>query len=326
MAQGDPDGGGQTSTVLLERRKVRIGRLSEKGFEERLSCGLGGQTQATRIFFFDVDGDGREELIVSAVENGLPASLVLKVDGEACRTLVSRARWSLRVIDVPEGIGEHAVKGRALVGQAWSTQSFFSGPIREMALKGDRLVSGRTLDLPKRAALFEFAYLPATDGAASVAVLKGWASLEVYGQEGRRWKRRWRSGERFGGSANAVAARQRPALDEVASDNVIFGLPPIGLVAPQALSFLAVKQEMPTRGIVGREPYVRGGEVVGFVPDPAFTFAADRRTQAVPGAIVDAIIGTFGTSGGAKLLVLFQEDVGAFEIPQKSSVLAFEMW
>ena len=48
----------------------------------------------------------------------------------------------------------------------------------------------------------------------------------------------------------------------------------------------AVKADMPAHDIVGTKPYVRGGEVVEFVPDSALGYVEQVRTQWLPGEIV----------------------------------------
>ena len=129
----------------------------------------------------------------------------------------------------------------------------------------------------------------------------------------------------MGGSANLIEARQRQALDAVASDNAVFDLPPLDAAGVGALRLLAVQQQMPLHGVVGRKPYIRGGVVMGFASDPAFVLTESLRTQELPGAITDVVIEEQVSGSKKHLFVLLQENAGAFDLPQRSQILAFDL-
>jgi hypothetical protein len=324
IAQGDWDGDGVLEIAFLERKRVRIGHLSEKGFEERQRCSWKSDAEAARASFLDLDGDGKEELIISAVESGLPASLALTTDGTSCREVFSRARWSLRAIEVLASPEQGGGRKKKLFGQGWSSQSFFSGPVREMAFKDGHLSDGAPVDLPRLVTLFQFTFLPAQGNGSQVAVLKGSAPMEVREKQGKKWKRIWHSGGHLGGTTNVLPAPQRPALDQIAEEDVAFDLPPIVVETGDRAALMAIRGDEPLKGVIGRRPYVRGGELVAFAPDPALGFVELARTQWIPGPIVGAIV--VHTEGGVRqALLLRQEDVGAFESARKSSVLAFDV-
>ena len=159
MAQGDIDRDGTVDTVLMERGRLRVGVLGAKRFEQAFECSWPTAAKAARVYLFDVDGDGDLEAALSAVEEGRPSSLVLDVDvaSGACSEIVSRARFSLRVIDDP-------AEGPRLVGQGWSGAQFFSGAVREITLRKGSLKGGAKLNLPRNTKLYQFCLLPEIDG------------------------------------------------------------------------------------------------------------------------------------------------------------------
>ncbi len=321
MVQGDIDADGTPDTVLMERDRIHIGVLGGKGFDETFSCGWSTAARAARVYLYDTNGDGDLEAVVSAVEEGLPSSLILDVDVAAgrCSEIVSSARFSMRVIEIPADGGRW---GKKLVGQGWSRAEFFSGDVRELTLAGKKLKGGTKLKLPWNTSLYDFAPLPEVEGRPAVVILKGPSHMEVkVNSRGRKWRRVWRAGERLGGSANILPAVQRQALDQMGSDYALFNIPPL----THGSDLMAVKADMPTRDVVGAEPYVRGGEAVGFVPDPALTFVCGMRTQWLPGAVVDFVVGKTAGDPEENLLLLLQEDTSAFGKSLQAKVIAFEL-
>ncbi|MBN1282171.1 MAG: hypothetical protein JXA24_00155 [Proteobacteria bacterium] len=315
MAQGDVDGDGAVETVLLARRRILVGRIGDAGFEQAFECRWGPAADAARVSLVDLDGDARLEAAISAVEEGMPSSLVLGIDmaARSCSEIATRVRRSLRAVELFDDAG---APRRALAGQGWSPAEFFSGAVRELALSKGKLAPGPRISLPRHTGLFQFAMLPPRDGAERCAVLRGPAHMEVHAAAGRgRWKRVWRSGERLGGSANFLPAEQRPALDQVASELAVFDMSPVAL----GDSILAVKADMPAHDIVGTAPYVRGAEAVEFAPDPALGYVEGRRTQWISGAAVELMADPAG------LTMLVQESAGAFGTPDSTRPFRFDL-
>ncbi len=318
VAQGDLDGDGRSEALLLERGLVRIGRFGEKAFDQLFACRWQEGAQAARIGLIDLEGDGREEVVISAVENGLPASMALRIDLEhqECQELFSRARWSLRVAEVP---GDDGSARRALLGQAWSQAQFFDGQVQELRVEGKRLQTVLKLFLPKRVDLFEFTYLFGSD-TPRVALVRGINPLEVQEQQGARWRRIWRAGQRFGGTINALPASQRQALDQESSQDVLFAIPPIALPGG---GVLAVRQDIPLRDIVGRRSYIRSGTLMAFVPEEVLGYTPSFSTRELPGAAID--LSPSLAAPGGRVMVLMQEDAGAFELSRSSTVIGFDL-
>lgn len=311
--------GQEPRTVLLERGKVRIGDLTDKGFQESFSCPISGAAEAAHIDALDLDGDGQEELVVAAVENGMPASMLLRLDvaSKTCPPLLTMIRYSLRVIEMPQ---EDGSAKKILAGQGWSSQQFFQGKVYEMEWDLRRLREKARIDLPNSVNLYDFSHLLTGSDAARVAVVRGNAPLMVYEQNGRKWRRVWRSGNRFGGTINALVASQRPLLDQESSEDVLFAIPPVALPGG---AVVAVHHDIPLHDIVGRRTYIRAADLGAFTPDPALGYVEAGVSKELPGAVVTLLANRLHSKG--KLLVLLQENVGAFESARGSTLLGFTL-
>lgn len=140
-----------------------------------------GRGLNVRLDAADIDGDGKDELIVSAMGDDAPASYVYKFNGKEFKSLWNGPAF-LRVID-----------GK-LYGQAFSKQGGFKGPIFPVLWdKGDNYIGTPALDAPPGSTLYSFypvsnagekSYF--TYNSAGYLVLKDskgmqlWASKDIY--------------------------------------------------------------------------------------------------------------------------------------------------
>ncbi|MFH1829739.1 MAG: VCBS repeat-containing protein [Pseudomonadota bacterium] len=323
IAQSDIDNDGRVETVLLERQRIMVGYINDKSFEESFTCGWKGAAKAAKLYLYDLDEDGQDDAVITAVEDGLPASLALKISKDGCEQIISRARWSLRVITEPDS------SQKKLIGQGWSTQQYFIGPIYEIALKNKKLKKAEKLKLPARTKLYEFTFLPPIDDMPAVALLKGEERLEVKQHvKGNKWRRVWRSAEKFGGSANYLYAVQRPALDEIASDVAYFDMPPLTLSHPDGVHLFVAHYNFSLKGMIGRHGHVKESRIVEYRPDPALTFVEQMNTQKLSGYVVDYIIARHASNEEGErrqLIVLLQNNISAFESPLQAIILAYDI-
>ena len=315
---------------------MRLGRLSSKDFDQSAECGWKGAAHGARIYAMDLNGDGDDEIIISAVEEGMPASVVLDYEKGSCRQLVSRARLSLRVIEIPgplqsevdetKGLPARRVPARrALVGQGWSSGSFFSGPIHELKLSGRKLRRVKRLKLPRGTKLYQFTMLPPRQGREALMKMKGYRRLGVSWLEGKKFRGVWHSGQRFGGSLNLLPAPQREALGQEDAETVTFDLPPVVADDQENYLVIALRHDMPLKGFVGRQPYIRGAQFVVYRPDPVLTFTEVMRTVRLPGAVIDYYVDRAGRGASWRLFVLMQENPGYFHKGTRSVIMAFDL-
>lgn len=264
----------------------------------------------------DLDEKPGDEIVVSAVEDGLPASMVLRLEGKDCKALVQGAPLSLRVAEDAQG-------ERKLFAQGWSSDSFFFGPVSEVSLKEGKLKETAKLALPWNTKLFRFTYLPVSD-ATRVALLPGYAPLEVRVATGKKFKRVWKSPARMGGSPNQLPASQRDVLGSEDSDSVIFDIPPVAASVTGRTAVLAVQSAVPAKGVIGRKPGISGSRVVGVVEDAALGFVPNLSTVELPSCISDMIpLETQGAAG--RIVVVMQDECGMFDKPTESQLIAFDL-
>jgi hypothetical protein len=323
MALEDVDGDGADEFLLLEREQLVVGRIEGKKFKRSFACTWKGSAKATRLDLFDLTGDGMKEALITAVDEGRPASLALKVEGKGCKQLLSDVALSLRVMRLPPR-GDGTEWAERIIGQGWSSQQYFSGHVQEYRFENVKLKSAGRIKLPRYTMLYRFAFLPPEDDRTAVVLYRSAAPLEVrVNVSGNKWKKTWRSPEKYGSSGNLIKAVQRPALDQVQSDYASFELPPLVLSSPAGSEILMVKYDMPLHNVIGRKPYIRGSRIYDYGPDEAFIYVEKMQTQHMPGDVVDYLAAE-GESG-RELWVLVQDNRGAFENPTESMILRYDL-
>ena len=299
MAIGD-------DVVLLERRKINIGHFLENNFMKDAECSFPGQAEGAKVFLANIDDDKENEIIVSAVEDGVPSSFALDYKNKSCTVLFQRIRKSLRVIEYNNDT--------LLVGQGWSQSSFFSGPIFTLKYQNGKLLEDKKIEMPWDVDLYQFTFKQGEN--QSVLLSKGYAPLELYEKGTKKFKRVWRSGYRFGGSINLLPASEREALDEESAQFVTFDTPPIFISDG---NMIALRHDLPVKGVIGQKPVIRSGHFVGFKPDPVLGFVETFKGVEVPGAIIDV------GSDGKNLLLLILTDAHAFREGTTSQILSFDV-
>jgi hypothetical protein len=319
ISVADLNGDGTKHTLLLERSRLSIGTFQGKKYVEAISCEWPGDSKGAKLDVFDFDNDGDAEAFITGVDDGVPSSIILDYEGGECKTVMKDIRWSLRKTDL------FSPKGQVLVGQWWNSHDYFAGPVYEMKIGKKKLKKGKRVPLPWRSKLYQFTLLHNVGDSLSVVLQKGFASLQLRERVGKKFKKIWQSPRRFGGSINLLPADTRRVLGEEKSGYVTFDVPPTVINTPSGLRMLAVHQDMPLKGFVGRRPYIRSSDIVIFNEDPALGFIEDTRTVMLPGAVADYAIDNTGENGAKRLFVLVLEGVEFFEKDASSAVFAFDI-
>jgi hypothetical protein len=192
LAVADVDGQGALEAAVLFAHRLDIVRLQDDRFVNVTTVDLGVAQRAIAIDAADLDGDGRAELYITAVDEGELRSLVVVcAEDGSCRTVYRNLPWFLRAVHLP---GE----GRVLLGQKLGGQeeAFRGAPFR-VQLSDGKPVEGPAVAVPPGTALYGFAAFADADGRTLFARLTPADNLRVTDVSGEVL---WESTETFGGS------------------------------------------------------------------------------------------------------------------------------
>ncbi len=302
--------------VLLERNAIHIAKLEKEKIKIIHSKKWKNNLNATRVFAMDLDREPGQEIVVSAIQQGIPSSFILKFKNKKLEYLKKNIKWHLRVINKYEEEGRHAV----LLGQSLTKINFFEGKVYEFAYEEGKLKRGEKVKLPWKVNIFNFAFMPKND----LAVLKGYRPLTVFELGKKRYKKIWTSGQRLGGTLNVIKAKEREPLGVEGDGQVSITKEPEVYVQEGQLFILATKHGLPLKNMIGRYPYVRNGQIFGFKKDESLGFMRAFATQEMPGFIADFVLQQV-SEDKKRLFLLVQPDTSAFYQFRESVILAYDL-
>ena len=194
MNAGDLDGDGTVEIVLLARSELLLYRLLDGQFQKLTAMPLADHLRYHGLTLADLNGNGRQEIYVSASAGEVPDSSVYEWDGHALSQLFSAIRFYLRAMDVP---GEAPV----LLGQSTLAGEQGAGGIRRMSLDPQHgIVAGEAYPLPAPFNLFDFAVGDLDgDGSREVVAVNADNRMQVFAASGALL---WTSTELYGASDN----------------------------------------------------------------------------------------------------------------------------
>lgn len=279
ITSSDVDGDGKGEIVFLKHNAVVVGTIDDKGFHLKSQYEWDGLLEGVRLYAMNLDDDPAEEIIISAVEGNHPSSFALKWNGTKFEEIFSKAPWHLRVLQ--DNIG------KLLVGQQWTTTSFFEGSIYFLSLNGKKLKRGERVPLPKWATIYNFEGL---DADSRIVRMDPYKHVEVYEKNGKKYRKIWSSGGRFGGGLNVVDFEAREPLGEADQEGVIINREPLVTSDNGAPLIFGVEHDVPLKGIIGRRAWIPRSKIVAFGEDPSLGFQNKFETEEIQGYIADYTI------------------------------------
>jgi hypothetical protein len=345
IARADLDGNGTRETVLLERDRIWQATQQGNELKEVASFKFPAYTQGLRIFVMDVDANGTDDLVISAVQYGQPASMIITKTSDGFSTLIKGAKWHLRVVEKQEmrderrlpavgsvagetkDEGRRANDGKILIGQHWSRDNFFTGKLYELKLDNGKLNVVQKLARPDWADIFNYTSVPTPTENPILVSLKGYAPLRAYEEYAKKnkkkWKKFWTSNGRFGGTILYVHRDVRQPLADMPVYNVPVGHEPITLFIKGKAGMLALINDMPLKNVIGKKTLIRGGRLVGFEYNDALGFQEAFLTERMPGFIADYVVDR--DADGTKLYIALQGEPEVFSPNPQSSVLIYKL-
>jgi hypothetical protein len=174
MVAGDVDADGVTELVFADENDVTAYRYREGRLEQVATISPLPRGQIMSMNLMDANRDGFSEIVVSAVQDGMPESFVLNLKDNAFTVVEKNVRMYLSVAKLPPTFTP------VLVGQkgAQGARIFDSGVFEIVRMDGE-YKTGKRIPLPDKANVFNFAFLPTEDGY-KILLIDPQDHIEVY--------------------------------------------------------------------------------------------------------------------------------------------------
>ena len=228
MAVGDVTGAGDKEILILAGWDLKLFRKTEDTLEQVAETSLPRTLRGHAINLADLDGDGKDEIYISATDGLSVSSLIMKYDTAGAFQIVSQSiPWYLRPVLTPG-------KGWQLVGQKRGLERidlvrqgiyFLNVDPQNKISEGDRL------PLPASVNLFDFVYADLDgDGFHEIIVVDQKEKLRVYNPGNElMWvsKKQFASSKVYlgpsrGGATGEKKNQRNLTVDEDADRDLIF--------------------------------------------------------------------------------------------------------
>lgn len=202
VASGDVNGDGKQEVIVSNGKDLFVYDMSTSLVNLYEIKGSGSEDHL-RIETLDLDGDGRDEIVVTAMTGALDvkdvgSDSIVKSSpaGSGIVSSVYKLRGPEFSLFWKERFFARVLPGRGLIAQEYDSADGYSGPVFALEYREQTFSKGGVLKLPKGVNIYDFAFLPGQEGEGYSLAYDDAAYLNLYNKDGLRV---WRSKGDYGG-------------------------------------------------------------------------------------------------------------------------------
>ncbi len=321
IAVADVTGDGNNDVVLLEESAVHVYSWQNGQLMPISSFDLPNNYEALRVRTIDLNRDGAEELIVAMAdpEESIGMSFILDARGGEIREVLRERKVFLSVTRLLPDMMPR------LIGQRSDHQRIFSrSGVFEMEKQGNSLVQGAPLNLPSKANVFNFAWLPGSENESEkLIVLSGDERLLTFSSKGDEMAE---SDETYSGSATYINEQTNlPGLGRVTDDifNQYFipmNMEVTDLDANGTWELLVNKPVSIAAMFFERYRFFPEGEIQSLTWD-GIGLSLLWKTRRIKGSVADFTVSDINNDGITDLIVCVNTHPGALNLKSRKSMV-----
>jgi hypothetical protein len=200
IAVGDLKGDGTHEIILSSGRDLRVFTLGS-GLQDLYELKLAATDDFLWIDTADVDGDGKDEIIVTSLRGRIvdttSDSLVqaVKDEGKVVSYIYALKGSELSLL-WKGNLFLRFLPQTGLIAQKFDNAEGFGGPVFRMGYASGEVKAGEEIKLPKGVNIYDFVYVDGSGAARSVLAYDDSGYLNLYNEMGLRI---WRSKDNYGG-------------------------------------------------------------------------------------------------------------------------------
>ncbi len=174
IAVGDADGNGESEVFLVSDHLVQAYSIRDNKLRILAEYKVSRNLQCLNINLIDLNKDGFLEIVVSAMRKNNVNSFILNYKGEnGFEVREENISYFLNVVRMPP------TYMKFLVGQQMSKTRFYKDGVHTLVKMSGQYKTGKRLNLPAKANIFNFAYLP-DENDYKIVVVDSSNKLKVY--------------------------------------------------------------------------------------------------------------------------------------------------
>ncbi len=315
MAAGNIMGDGKTELAISTGDRIIVYRLEKGVLHELWREPDAHRAAQLDVECADIDGDGKDEIYVTAYGQGRAQSYVIKYDGKDFRKVYGPSPVLFRVLDMPDG-------KKKLLTTSVGMDSPYSGIIYQSVWKRGRLVRKGRFKLPSRIHdPYGFAILDVPgknkQGKKTAVPLYVWVNgddyVEVLDQSG---KKLWESGERYGGYDNFFEVKRKGMMLAGADDRGKVKGRVIVRKGPEGEKEVIITRNNAATNIIRRWHGYSGAEIYSFVWDGR-GLRQKWSVKNIGGYLADIYVGDVLNDGREDIAIITDP---TFELEHKSKL------
>ncbi|MGC2425226.1 MAG: VCBS repeat-containing protein [Nitrospirota bacterium] len=316
FAAGNITGDGKTELAISTGRRIIIYRLEKSVLRELWREPDALPAEHLDVECADIDGDGRDEVYVTAYGEGRAASYVIKYDGSNFKRVFGPEPVLFRVLDMPDG-------KKKLLTTTVGMDAPYSGMIYDTVWKDGALVRRGAFSLPSKIkdpygfAVMEIAgkdkhgkniKVPAyvwIDDADYIQVLDG------------KGKKLWKSSERFGGYDNFFEVDEKKLAFPGADNRGKVKGRVIIRTGPEGEKEIVITKNIPMTNAIRRWHGYSGAEIYSMTWNGT-GLDQNWSIKNIEGYLADICVGGVSNNGREEIAIITDP---TFKIEHKSKTL-----
>lgn len=252
VAYGDVNGDGQKEIVIVALKHVYVFEFIKNQVRLLYDFQGGSEDAFVRVYTKDLNGDGKEEILISNVSRGQGASFALELNGDQFKEVVKRSPWIIKVLDwngTP-----------TLIGEFFNAKEVNYHDIRQLKVENDKFKDAGKFEVPSEMGIYGIqSYKSQNSSSNQVLYLSPSGYLKIYEiEEKNKFKKKWSSSERYGGTANFLRLEQTDMFNEVTNEFTYFNVDPVTWMGSDGYgSIMVPKNDDFLRNMIGTRPVVK---------------------------------------------------------------------
>ncbi|WP_158269788.1 FG-GAP-like repeat-containing protein [Desulfonatronum sp. SC1] len=317
MVVGDANGDGKNEIFILTDNKILAYHVMDNRLMPLAEYAAPARIQCLNINLLDINRDGFQEIIVSAILEEAPRSFILNFIDGRFTLLEDRIPLYMNVVRHPPDYRS------VLIGQRQGRNRLFDSSVHEVVRMDGRLEPGTALNLPREANVFNFTFLP-QDNDFKIVIADHRDKLRVFSSTSSFQSV---TEESYGGSALGLEVVDGlPGLgqdkDEEMRDYYYIPsrLVPVRLGRDTAWNLLVNRNISVSAQFFARYRYFPQGEIHSLFWD-GINLNINWKTRRIRGTVVDYGLEDVMNDGRTELFVLVNTHPGVTGFTQRRTVL-----
>ncbi len=252
MAYGDVKGDGQKEVVIADLKHVYVFEFTKNQLRLLKTYDAGENDAFVRVYTQDVNGDGKEEILVTNINRGIAASFVLELVGDEFKEVVKNAPWLIKTLNWNGN--------NIILGERFNAKLVEYHDIRQLKVENGKFKDMGKFEAPSEIGIYGLeSFKSKNTEAEEMLYLTPSGYLKIYDVEnGKKFKKKWSSSERYGGTSNFLRLAQTDMFNEVTNDFSYFNVEPVSLMGSDGYGSIFVpKNDDFLKNMIGTRPVVK---------------------------------------------------------------------